>query len=279
MAVKIITDSTCDLPKSAIKENKLTVAPLKVIFGKKEYIDGVDITAEEFYQKLIEAEELPTTSQVTPEQFITIFEDAKENGDELVCIHISEQMSGTIQSANIAKDHVDYDKIYIFDSGSTSVELGCMAVAAGKMAAEGDSGEKIIEKLSKVKERTVLYGAISTLKYLKKGGRIKASSAIIGEALNIKPIVTISDGLVESIGKARGTKKAMEEIKKMINEANTTLDGKDVYLAHACDEAALAKFKEFLLLNYTPSNIIEGTIGSVVGTHAGPGCIVLAFEQ
>lgn len=279
MAIKILTDSTADLPQEIVEQYGISVVPLKVIFGKDEYVDGVDLAPEEFYEMLEKSEELPTTSQVTPEQFIEHFEEAEANGDELLCIHISSAMSGTIQSANIAKDHVKYDKVHVVDSRTVTVQLGLMVVAACKMREEGASLEQILERLDELVSKTVLYASIATLKYLKKGGRIKATSAVIGSALNIKPIITIADGLVESIAKARGIKKSYEEIKKIIDASGTTLDGKDIFIAHAHDKESLSKLKEFLLANYKPKKVYECIVGSVVGTHAGPGCVALAFEQ
>lgn len=279
MAIKILTDSTADLPKEFVEKYDIPVLPLKVIFGKKEYVDGVDLTPEEFYGMLENSEELPTTSQLTPEQYMSHFEEAKKNGDDLICIHISSAMSGTIQSATIAKDHVDYDGIHIFDSRTVTVQLALMVVEACEMRKAGASVKEILARLDELVDNTKLYASIATLKYLKKGGRIKATSAAIGSALNIKPIITIADGLVESIGKARGMKKTFDEIKKMMDASGTTLTGKDVYIAHASDVENLGKLKDFIVKNYEPKNIYEFVVGAVVGTHAGPGCVALAFEQ
>lgn len=279
MAIKILTDSTADLPKEIVEQYDIAVLPLKVIFGKKEYVDGVDLTPEQFYQMLETNEDLPTTSQLTPEQYMPYFEDAKAKGDDLICIHISSSMSGTMQSANIAKDHVDYDKIHIIDSRTVTAQLGLMVVEACQMREDGASVEAILARTIELVNSTVLYASIATLKYLKKGGRIKATSAAIGTALNIKPIITIRDGLVESIGKARGIKKSFEEIKRMIDMSGATLNDKDIYIAHAYDTVNLEKFKTFLTENYKPKKIYEFVVGAVVGTHAGPGCVALAFEQ
>lgn len=279
MAIKILTDSTSDLPKELVEKYDIAVLPLKVIFGKKEYVDGVDLTPEQFYKMLETSEELPTTSQLTPEQFMPYFEDAKEKGDDLICIHVSSSMSGTMQSATIAKDHVGYEKIHIIDTRTVTAQLGLMVVEACRMRDNGAALNGIIARTNELVDNTILYASIATLKYLKKGGRIKATSAAIGTALNIKPIITIRDGLVESIGKARGIKKSFEEIKKMIEASGSTLNDKDIYIAHAYDQVNLEKFKSFITENYNPKNIYEFVVGAVVGTHAGPGCVALAFEQ
>lgn len=279
MAIKILTDSTADLPQEIVDKYDIAVIPLKVVFGKKEYIDGVDLTPEQFYTMLQETEELPTTSQLTPEQYMSYFEQAQKDGDDLICILVSSSMSGTLQSANIAKEHVGYDGIHIIDSRTVTVQLGMMVVEACEMRAAGAATDAIVSRVIEMVNNTVLYASIATLKYLKKGGRIKATSAVIGSALNIKPIITIADGMVESIGKARGIKKSFEEIKRMIDVSGTTLNGKDVYIGHAHDVENLAKLKTFILDNYQPKKIYEFVVGSVVGTHAGPGCVTLAFEQ
>lgn len=279
MAIKILTDSTADLPQEIVDKFGIIVLPLRVIFGKKEYVDGVDLTLETFYKMLSEADDLPTTSQVTPEQYMEHFEQAKAAGDDLICIHISSSMSGTLQSANIAREHINYKGIHIIDSRTVTVQLGLMVLEACEMRKKGASAEEIIARVISMINSTVLYASIATLKYLKKGGRIKATSAAIGNALNIKPIITIADGLVESIGKARGVKKSFEEIKNIIDMSGTTLDDKRVFLGHADDLDNLAKLKEFILANYKPKEIVDCVVGSVVGTHAGPGCVAMAFER
>lgn len=279
MAIKILTDSTCDLPKDMIKSYGLTIVPLKVIFGKEEFIDGVDLTPTEFYEKLIDSDELPTTSQLTPDQFIPFFEKAKKDGDDLICILVSSSMSGTFQSGSVAKGIVGYDGVHVIDSRTVTVQLGLMVIEAAKMVKSSAKTKEIVTRVNELVESSVMYAGIATLKYLKKGGRIRATSAMIGSALNIKPIVTINDGMVENIGKARGVKKSFDEIKKLIDGSNTTLTGKDIYIAHAYDKENLVRFKEFLLDNYKPKNVYESEVGSVVGTHAGPGCVVVAFEQ
>ena len=278
MAIKILTDSTADLPKEFVEKYDIAVLPLKVIFGKKEYVDGIDLTPEEFYHMLETSEDLPTTSQLIPEQFMPIFEQAKADGDDIICIHISSSMSGTMQSANVSKDHVDYDGIHIIDSRTVTAQLGMMVIEACQMRDSGASVDEILSRLNELVKNTVLYGSIATLKYLKKGGRIKATSAVIGTALNVKPIITIADGMVESIGKARGQKKSFDEIKKLIDASGSTLNGKDIYIAHANDEVNLEKFKAFIRENYQPKNVYDFIVGAVVGTHAGPGCVAVAFE-
>jgi len=147
------------------------------------------------------------------------------------------------------------------------------------MRQRGASVDEILSRLIEMINDTILYASIATLKYLKKGGRIKATSAVIGSALNIKPIITISDGLVESISKARGVKKSFEEIKRIIDVSGATLNDKTVFLGHAYDVENLKRLKDYLLENYKPKRMIECVVGSVVGTHAGPGCVALAFEQ
>ena len=276
MRVRIIIDSTTDLAPEL--QGQVEVVPLTVSFGTEEYIDGVTITHEEFYSKLIESDVLPTTSQATPAAFAEVFEEVAAAGDSAVVITVASQLSGTCQSARIAAE--DYDNIYVVDSGSVTLGAGILAEYALRCARSGMTAAEIAGLLEKKKEDICLIAMLDTLEYLKKGGRISAAVAFAGGLLNIKPVVNVKDGVINMLGKARGSKQGnnllVQEIEKTggIDFDMPILLGysglSDALLKkHITDSAPLWE-NGIDTLRYT-------SIGSVVGTHAGPGAIAAAF--
>jgi len=279
MAIRIVTDTTCDLPESIAKKHNVTVVPLKVIFGEKEYVEGVDISKEEFYEKLTSSSELPTTAQVNPDEFAKIFKDILDAGGEIIGIFIGSKLSGTYQSAFIAQTMLESDKISLIDTETVALAAMLLVLKAIDMVEEDHSRTKIVSVLESVKRHARIYFTIDTLKYLKKGGRIKATAAAVGEVLNVKPILTVSDGLVDSASKARGLKKAFSEMGHLIGHAGQTLDTKRVVIGHSHAEENLKLFRTWLEKNYAPVEIIETEIGPVVGTHAGTGAVAVAYME
>ena len=276
MKTRIIIDSTANMKPELY--DKVTVIPLTVHFKEEEYIDGVTITNEEFYKKLVEADELPRTSQVTPDGFMKYFEEVKAAGDEAVVITVASKLSGTCQSAMIAAK--EYDNIYVVDSGNVAVGSGIIAEYAIKLAEEGKSAKEIKEILDKEKENVYIIAMVDTLKYLKMGGRISGVVAFAGGLLNIKPIVSVYDGVIQMIAKARGAKQGnqtlISEIEKMgqvdfskpirFGHSGLTDDGMKLFLENSKDFWAEGKVDMQSVL-----------MGSVIGTHAGPGIVAIAF--
>ncbi len=276
MKTRIIVDSTADLMPEYKKY--VSVVPLTVRFGEEEYIDGVTIDHKTFYEKLIESDVLPTTSQATPDAFSEEFKKVKEAGESAVVITISSKLSGTYQSATIAAE--DYDNIYIVDSGSAAIGSGILVELACKMMDCGMSAEEIANKLEKEKQKLVIVALVDTLEYLKKGGRISKAVAFAGGVLNIKPVLSVIDGEINMLGKARGSKMGNNLLVQEIDKAGGVDFGKPVLLGYTgISDALLLKYIE------DSKHIWEGnldevryaTIGSVIGTHAGPGAIAVAF--
>jgi len=279
MAIRIVTDTTCDVPEAYAKANNVTIVPLKVLFGETEYIEGVDITKDEFYEKLTQVEELPTTAQVNPSQFMKVFEEILDDGDEIIGIFIGSKMSGTYQSAFIAQTQLKTDKISLIDTETVAIAALNIVMQAVDLVKEGIERSHIVSRIESNKRHSRLYFIINTLKYLKKGGRIKASAAAVGEILNVKPILTISDGLVDTASKARGQNKAFAEVGHLIAHTHQTLDGRRIILGHTNAKENLATFRKWIETHYSPTEIIETDIGPVVGTHAGPGAVAVAFFE
>ena len=276
MRVRIIIDSTTDLAPEL--RGQVEVVPLTVSFGTEEYIDGVTITHEEFYSKLIESDVLPTTSQATPAAFAEVFEEVAAAGDSAVVITVASQLSGTCQSARIAAE--DYDNIYVVDSGSVTLGAGILTEYALQCACSGMTAAEIAGLLEKKKEDICLIAMLDTLEYLKKGGRISAAVAFAGGLLNIKPVVNVKDGVINMLGKARGSKQGNNLLVQEIEKTGGIDFDMPILLGYSgLSDALLKKYitdsaplweNGIDTLHYT-------SIGSVVGTHAGPGAIAAAF--
>ena len=276
MRVRIIIDSTTDLAPEL--RGQVEVVPLTVSFGTEEYIDGVTITHEEFYSKLIESDVLPTTSQATPAAFAEVFEEVAAAGDSAVVITVASQLSGTCQSARIAAE--DYDNIYVVDSGSVTLGAGILAEYALRCARSGMTAAEIAGLLEKKKEDICLIAMLDTLEYLKKGGRISAAVAFAGGLLNIKPVVNVKDGVINMLGKARGSKQGNNLLVQEIEKTGGIDFDMPILLGYSgLSDALLKKYitDSALLWENGIDTLRYTSIGSVVGTHAGPGAIAAAF--
>ena len=276
MNVRIIIDSTTDLAPEL--QGQVQVVPLVVSFGTEEYIDGVTITHEEFYSKLIESDVLPTTSQATPAAFAEVFEEVAAAGDSAVVITVASQLSGTCQSARIAAE--DYDNIYVVDSGSVTLGAGILAEYALRCARSGMTAAEIAGLLEKKKEDICLIAMLDTLEYLKKGGRISAAVAFAGGLLNIKPVVNVKDGVINMLGKARGSKQGNNLLVQEIEKTGGIDFDMPILLGYSgLSDALLKKYitDSAPLWENGIDTLRYTSIGSVVGTHAGPGAIATAF--
>ena len=277
MKVRIIVDSSADVSESI--RQRLTVVPLTVRFGDQEFIDGVTITRQAFYEKLIESDELPSTSQATPDSFSQVFAEVAAKGESAVVLTISSKLSGTYQSAMIAAE--DYpDCIFVVDGKSAATGSGILAELALRLADNGMDAKQIAERLTEERENVCLIALLDTLEYLKRGGRISKAVAFAGGILSIKPVIGLKEGEVIMLGKARGSKQGNNLLIKAIEEAGGVDYDKPVLLGYSglsdlllqkyiADSAALWEGK-FAELQTTQ-------IGSVIGTHAGPGAIVATF--
>lgn len=276
MRVRIIIDSTTDLAPEL--RGQVEIVPLTVSFGTEEYIDGVTITHEEFYSKLIESDVLPTTSQATPAAFAEVFEEVAAAGDSAVVITVASQLSGTCQSARIAAE--DYDNIYVVDSGSVTLGAGILAEYALRCARSGMTAAEIAGLLEKKKEDICLIATLDTLEYLKKGGRISAAVAFAGGLLNIKPVVNVKDGVINMLGKARGSKQGNNLLVQEIEKTGGIDFDMPILLGYSgLSDALLKKYitDSAPLWENGIDTLRYTSIGSVVGTHAGPGAIAAAF--
>ena len=277
MSVKIIVDSTADMrPEIAAK---VGIVPLSVHFGDKDFISGVTITAQQFYEMLVESDALPTTSQPAPFLFEEEFEKAVSQGHEVVCLTCSAKLSGTNQSANIAAGEFE-GKVHVLDSGSVAIGLGILAEYAVGLAEQGLGAEEIMDKLAEKRERVKLLALLDTLEYLKKGGRISSAVALAGGLLNIKPVISVDGGEIKQLGKARGSRQGNNLLVQEISKAGGVDFNMPLMLGYTgLSDALLQKYIEdsASLWEGRVESLPASIIGSVVGTHAGPGAVAVAF--
>ena len=275
--VNIIVDSTADITED-VKE-RLTVVPLTLRFGDEEYIEGVTIQKKEFYQKLIESDVLPKTSQAAPADFEDVFEKIVAAGESAVVITLSSKLSGTWQSAMIAAREYE-DSVYVVDSRNVAIGTAILAKLALRLVDEGMGAREIAERLEKEREKICLIAMLDTLEYLKKGGRISAAAAFAGGVLSIKPVVCIRDGEIVILGKARGSKQGNNLLVSEIRKTGGIDFTKPILLGYTgLDDTLLQKYIEDskALWEEGISSLETTMIGSVIGTHAGPGAVAVAF--
>ena len=277
MSVKIIVDSTADLIPEV--EERVTVVPLTIHFGQREYVDGITINSREFYEMLVESDELPTTSQATPFVFEEAFAEAVKDGSEAVCITCTSKLSGTYQSAVIAAEEFG-GKVHVVDSKTIALGSSILTQYALELVDRGLNAEEIVWKLMQKREKIRLIAMLDTLEYLKKGGRISKTVAFAGGLLNIKPVVCIEDGEIRILGKARGSRQGNNLLVQEIQKAGGVDFTKPLLLGYTgLSDALLQKYiadSAGLWEEYRKELPIR-VVGSVVGTHAGPGAVAVAF--
>ena len=276
MKTRIIVDSTTDLTPEV--KSRVSLVPLTVHFGDEEYIDGVTIDHRSFYEKLVETDVHPTTSQATPADFMAQYEKVREAGDSAVVITLSAKLSGTYQSAVIAAG--DYENIYVVDSASVTIGAAVLTELALRYLDEGLEAREIAQRLEEEKKRILIVALLGTLEYLKRGGRISRTVAFAGAVLNIKPVIAVSDGKIMVLGKARGSKMGNNLLEQEIEKAGgvdftaPVLPGytglSDILLRKYIEDSRRLWEQGLNEVRYT-------TVGSVIGTHAGPGAIAVAF--
>lgn len=274
--IKLVCDSLSDIPKELIDKYDIQVVPLTVIFDEKEYIDGIDISKEKFYKMLRSSENIPKTSQCTYIQFRDIFKKYVSQGSDILYIGGSSSASGTLQSATMAKNDLD-GNIYIFDTKNLSIGSGCLVLSAAEMIAKGENISNIIAHLDKIKESVKIFFTVDNLDYLQKGGRISLAKATIGNMLNIKPILSIEEGLVKPVEQVRGKKQVLSKILNLIKEnIGTDLSKKRVLLTYGDNKAEIAIFKEKIEKGFIVGEIIIENVSSSICSHTGPGIIGIA---
>ncbi len=276
--IKLFTDSAADLPQFYRERYDIDVVPLSVIFGDTEYKDGVTLSRAEFWVKLQESKELPSTNQANPNDFVEAFKPYVEQGYTILYIGVSVKLSGTLQSAVLAKDLLGTDQIHVFDSKSASIGETLLLITAGEMIQAGPTIDEILQQLEQQRAESGAYFTIDSLTHLVKGGRLTKTQGFVGSVLNVKPILQVtSEGTIEVAEKVRSAKKALQTMVSKAKEAHIDFSQKRVAIVHTWGAETVPELIELVQDELAPANIVEGLIGPTVGTHAGPGGIALFF--
>lgn len=274
--VKIITDNSCDIDLNTATEMGIEIIPIQVHFGKESFYAGVDLTNEEFYERLKTVETLPTTSQITPLTFEEVFSKHLQNGDEVVGMFISREMSGTYQNAVVTSQNLGSGRVHIVDTLNTTFGLALLLAEAVKMRDCGLSGKEIAEKVEELVPRVCLLASVESLKYLKMGGRLSAATAIVGGILGIYPIISVEDGKVVAKGKARGREAANRWIFDKIKSIGISSDYCITFGNTNVPEVGRQTEKYFSEL-VGKREFMRCQIGCIIGTHVGQGASGIAF--
>ena len=275
----IVLDSTSDFPDAAARFPNMRVVPLYVNFGAESFRDHVDIGSHDFYHRLKEAPTLPTTSQPTPQDFLDVYGELA-GYERIYALQLSAKLSGTYQSAVAAADVVGGDQIKVIDTETASLAVGLLALAIQRRLARGTTDEEIEALIARFKEENGVVFTVATLEYLQKGGRIGRAQALAGTLLNVKPILSVDDGVIHPIGKVRGRQKALEEFARVFTSSTENIPGLRVGIAHA-DAPEWIEVLTDLAEKARPQAEIElvENLGAVVGTHAGPGAVGFFWLQ
>ncbi len=276
--VRILTDSGCDLPKSLTDALGIIVIPLNITFEDGATTrDGLGIDGDAFYAHMESCKKLPTTSQPSPELFMEAFIDAQKAGDEVVAVLLSSHLSGTYQCAKLAATLTVFEQLYLIDSENLCLALGLLVEMAARLRDEGKSALEIATALEHAKNHLHIFAVVDSLDYLRKGGRLPASAAIAGSLFGIKPLVTVTDGKVTLCGKARGLPGAYVALFKKIEEAGGICTAEPYYAAYTRSPHELDPIRRYFAQNLQIEAPRTARIGSVIGTHVGPGAFGFAF--
>jgi DegV family protein with EDD domain len=268
--VAIVTDSTCDLPPSLAGARGITIVPLTLNFEGHSLLDGFDITPSEFYRRLPAATSHPTTSQPSPGRFAEAYEALLTNYDAIVSLHISQKLSGTFESAQQAAEMTDPSRVHVVDTEVVSMSLGLITLAASTLAASGADAKAIVDKVESMRGEVHTYFSVATLEFLRRGGRIGRASAMLGSVLQVKPVLSIRDGLVTPLERVRTFERALQRVVDLVRAVDR---GKGVcaIVGHAAAEAEAERvFRE---LEPIAETLMIQPLGPVVGAHAGPGVV------
>ena len=281
MSVRIITDSASDISQKKAKEWGITVLPLKVRFEDDEYLDGVTLSSIEFYQKLVETDRIPKTSQIPPYEYSQEFQKAIDCGDEVICFCLSSGVSGSYQSACIAADDFD-EKVHVIDTKQFCISEYIIVNRAVQLRDQGKNAAEIADIVTKELDKAHVIAVFDTLEYLKLGGRISNAAAIAGNLLMIKPVLTIEEGVVKVIGKARGSRNSHNMLIEFVKKTGGIDFSRPICLAYSgFTDDYLKKYVEDSKSLYegNEDKLQYAAVGATIGTYAGPGAIAFAYFE
>ncbi len=275
--IAVVTDSTSDLPQELAKEHGIRIIPQVLIMGTKTWRDGVDIDPPAFYELLQTSPDFPASSQPSVADFRDAFEELSKEADGIAAILVSDELSGTINSARMAKESLPDVPIEIVDTRSVSAQLGFIALAAARAAAAGADLQAVADKARAMIGHASVYFVVDTLEYLHRGGRIGAASRLFGTALNLKPLLTIKDGIVQPVTKVRSRRKALATLLQLLDEELAGKESIQMAVLHVAAPEEADQLAEQLVDRYHPAEMLRTECGPVVGTHAGPGTLGVAY--
>ena len=276
MSIKIVTDSTSDLPENTAKQYGIEVVPLNIHFGDQVYKDGIDLTTEEFFDKLINGPEFPSTSQPSIGEFIDTYERIAEPGDDIISIHLSSKLSGTYNSAEQASKQLEGKiNVHLVDTEQVTITVGLAAISAAKCVRDGGTIEDAISACMSTASRSNFYALFDTLEFLSKGGRIGKAQSMLGSLLKIRPLLMLEEGLVAPYAKARSKKAGLVKMEKTIRSLGEAEEVAVMYSTDSEDAEAIAKNLSDLLPSGKEPIILK--VGPVIGTHAGPGLVAVGL--
>lgn len=277
MTVRIVTDSTADLPPETIKELGISIVPAYIAFEGKTFRDGIDITQDEIYHRLVNLDQVATTSQPPPTDFADVYSSLLREHDEILSIQVTSRLSGIYNSAVQAKNMVDGgERIAVIDSESVSMGLGLMTILAARMAKAGESLPRIVEEMRQNISLTHIWAAFDTLKYLHRGGRIGKAKALLGSVLNIQPLLTMRGGEIHPVTVARTRTKAID---KLVELASAFTNIEELAVVHSTTPEDAVNLRERLSELYREKQISISRLGPALGVHGGPGALVLALRE
>jgi DegV family protein with EDD domain len=272
----IVLDSTADFPDARARFPNWRVVPLSVNFGDESYRDGVELGGDEFYARLRTAPEPPTTSQPTPGDFLAVYQELAPRFDRILSLQVSSTLSGTFASAETAAGMLGGDQVRVIDTRTVSAAVAMLGLAVQRRLERGTTDDEIDALVERFKHENALYFTVDTLEYLAKGGRIGRASAFAGSLLNVKPILTIEDGEVIPLKRVRGTQKALEEFRALLDAGSRDVPSLHVGMAHAAAPERLRALERLVAEARPQAEVdIATSLGAVVGTHAGPGTVGL----
>ena len=274
--VKIVTDSSCDLTDEILKELNITMVPLSVRFGEEVFKERVDMSAEQFFQRLLKDPAHPATIQPNSADFLAAYEKASVGANGIVSIHISSKMSGTLNSARDAKNMLKNEcPVEIIDSKTVSVDLGNVVIAAAEAARQGKNMQEVVQVANEALDNVRALCLLDTLKFLEKGGRIGKAQALVGTVLNVKPIITVKDGEVVPYGRVRSFEKGLDQVVKFVQSYS---DIQDILIAWTTEEKDARELAGRIAAFYKLKPVKVTRVGTTLGVHLGPGAIVLSLR-
>lgn len=278
MKVAVVTDSTAYIPTDLLEKHNIYTIPLSVVFGDESFREGIDITTEEFYKKVKQLKDLPSTSQPAIGSFVELYEQLAAKGyDAVVSIHLSKKFSGSYDAAESAGRMVENIDVYPYDSELSAMPQGFYAIVAAELANEGKAVDEIITVLDSMKQKTRVYFMVDDLSHLQRGGRLNSAQALLGSLLNIKPVLHIVDGLIVPYEKIRTRKKAINRIMSMLEEdAQAKIISRVVFI-HANNESAVTKLQAEFTEKHPEVETIISYFGPVLGTHLGEGAVGVSW--